>query len=104
MFCVPSPVVAADRSCVPRRFLARPKSVVTMGCGDACPIFPGTRYEDWELEDPEGEDLATVRRIRDESDTRVQRLRSCAARSATSPTPARPFLQARRGSRFSGSS
>jgi arsenate reductase (thioredoxin) len=48
--------------------------VITMGCGDACPIYPGKRYEDWELEDPEGKDLATVRRIRDEVDARVQRL------------------------------
>ena len=48
--------------------------VVTMGCGDACPIFPGKRYEDWELEDPDGKDLETVRRIRDEIDARVQDL------------------------------
>ena len=48
--------------------------VVTMGCGDACPVYPGKRYEDWELEDPSGKDLATVRRIRDEIDARVQRL------------------------------
>src|SRR5437870_13177489 len=48
--------------------------VVTMGCGDACPIYPGKRYEDWELEDPEGKELETVRRIRDEIDGRVQRL------------------------------
>ena len=48
--------------------------VITMGCGDACPIYPGKRYEDWELEDPEGKDLATVRRIRGEIDGRVQRL------------------------------
>jgi arsenate reductase len=48
--------------------------VITMGCGDACPIYPGKRYEDWELEDPEGKDLETVRRIRDEIDRRVQRL------------------------------
>ena len=48
--------------------------VITMGCGDACPVFPGKRYEDWELEDPEGKDLATVRRIRDEIDDRVQTL------------------------------
>jgi protein-tyrosine-phosphatase len=48
--------------------------VVTMGCGDACPIFPGKRYEDWELEDPAGKDLETVRRIRDEIDGRVQTL------------------------------
>ena len=48
--------------------------VITMGCGDACPIYPGKRYEDWELEDPDGKDLETVRRIRDEIDARVQRL------------------------------
>ena len=38
--------------------------VVTMGCGDACPVFPGKRYEHWELDDPAGQDAATVRRIR----------------------------------------
>src|SRR5213592_442707 len=48
--------------------------VITMGCGDACPIYPGKRYEDWELEDPAGKDLDTVRRIRDEIAGRVQRL------------------------------
>jgi arsenate reductase len=48
--------------------------VITMGCGDACPIFPGKRYEDWELDDPAGQDLATVRGIRDELDRRVQTL------------------------------
>ena len=48
--------------------------VITMGCGDACPIYPGKRYEDWQLDDPAGQDLETVRRIRDEIDARVQRL------------------------------
>jgi len=48
--------------------------VITMGCGDACPIFPGKRYEDWELEDPSGKDLESVRRIRDDIDRRVQSL------------------------------
>jgi arsenate reductase len=48
--------------------------VVTMGCGDSCPIFPGKRYEDWELEDPAGKDLETVQRIRDEIDARVRAL------------------------------
>ena len=48
--------------------------VITMGCGDACPIFPGKRYEDWTLDDPAGQDLATVRRIRNEIDARVQTL------------------------------
>ena len=46
--------------------------VVTMGCGDACPVFPGKRYEDWDLEDPAGQDLAAVRPIRDEIRARVQ--------------------------------
>src|SRR6478752_367627 len=48
--------------------------VITMGCGDACPIYPGKRYEDWELQDPAGQDLETVRRIRDEIDARVRKL------------------------------
>jgi protein-tyrosine-phosphatase len=48
--------------------------VITMGCGDACPIYPGKRYEDWTLDDPAGQDLETVRRIRDMIDERVQRL------------------------------
>jgi arsenate reductase len=48
--------------------------VITMGCGDACPIYPGKRYEDWELDDPAGQDVERVRRIRDEIDARVQRL------------------------------
>jgi arsenate reductase (thioredoxin) len=49
-------------------------AVITMGCGDVCPIYPGKRYEDWDLEDPAGKDLATVRRIRDEIEVRVTRL------------------------------
>ncbi|MEH3090213.1 MAG: arsenate reductase ArsC [Microbacterium arborescens] len=48
--------------------------VITMGCGDACPIFPGKRYEDWQLDDPAGQDLATVRRIRDDIRRRVEAL------------------------------
>src|SRR5262245_25887983 len=48
--------------------------VITMGCGDACPIYPGKRYEDWELDDPAGQDIEAVRRIRDEIDGRVQTL------------------------------
>lgn len=48
--------------------------VITMGCGDTCPIFPGKRYEDWELEDPAGKDLETVRRVRDDIRGRVEGL------------------------------
>jgi arsenate reductase (thioredoxin) len=46
--------------------------VITMGCGDACPIYPGKRYEDWDLEDPSGKDLETIRAIRDEIEGRVR--------------------------------
>ncbi|MCI0584840.1 MAG: arsenate reductase ArsC, partial [Chloroflexi bacterium] len=48
--------------------------VVTMGCGDSCPLFPGKRYEDWELEDPAGGDVEAVRPIRDEIGQRVRAL------------------------------
>jgi protein-tyrosine-phosphatase len=48
--------------------------VVTMGCGDACPYFPGTRYEDWVLPDPAGQGLEAVRVIRDDIDQRVRAL------------------------------
>jgi protein-tyrosine-phosphatase len=48
--------------------------VITMGCGDACPIYPGKKYEDWVLDDPAEQDLETVRRIRDLIDERVQKL------------------------------
>ena len=48
--------------------------VVTMGCGDACPFFPGTRYEDWELDDPAGQEIEAVRPIRDEIRRRVEKL------------------------------
>jgi protein-tyrosine-phosphatase len=48
--------------------------VITMGCGDACPIFPGKRYEDWELDDPAGRSVEEVRLIRNEIDERVQAL------------------------------
>ncbi|MDF2991088.1 MAG: heat-shock protein HtpX [Microbacterium sp.] len=49
-------------------------AVITMGCGDACPIFPGKRYEDWELTDPAGKSIDEVRPIRDDIKQRVQRL------------------------------
>jgi arsenate reductase (thioredoxin) len=57
-------------------FVGAADVVITMGCGDACPIFPGKRYEDWVLDDPAGQDLDTARRIRDEIDARIRRLAS----------------------------
>lgn len=48
--------------------------VITMGCGETCPVLPGKRYEDWDLDDPKGQDLATVRRIVSEIDARVRAL------------------------------
>ena len=50
--------------------------VITMGCGDTCPIFPGKRYEDWELDDPAGQGIESVRPIRDEIRARIQQLLS----------------------------
>ena len=63
-----SPKVLTDNA------VQRVDVVVTMGCGDACPVYPGKRYEDWTVDDPAGQDLPTVRRIRDEIDARVQAL------------------------------
>jgi len=48
--------------------------VITMGCGDACPIFPGKRYEDWELADPAGQGIESVRPIRDDIKARIEKL------------------------------
>lgn len=48
--------------------------VITMGCGDACPFYPGKRYEDWQLDDPAGQDIEFVRRVRDEIEGRVKDL------------------------------
>jgi len=48
--------------------------VITMGCGDACPVYPGKRYQDWELDDPAGRPLAEVRGIRDQIKARVETL------------------------------
>ncbi|WP_280219597.1 arsenate reductase ArsC [Nocardia neocaledoniensis] len=48
--------------------------IVTMGCGDACPLYPGRRYEEWHLDDPAGNDVASVRAIRDDIETRVRHL------------------------------
>jgi arsenate reductase (thioredoxin) len=55
-------------------FVKAADAVITMGCGDACPIYPGKRYEDWELDDPAGQPVEVVRRIRDDIDLRVQQL------------------------------
>lgn len=63
---------------VPRRLstddVVEADIVVTMGCGDSCPVFPGKRYLDWQLDDPAGKDVAAVRPIRDEIDRLVRRL------------------------------
>jgi arsenate reductase (thioredoxin) len=48
--------------------------VITMGCGDTCPIFPGKRYEDWDLTDPAGQPIEVVRQVRDEIRTRIEKL------------------------------
>jgi arsenate reductase len=49
-------------------------AIITMGCGDACPVFPGTRYEDWQLTDPAGQPIEVVRIVRDEIRDRVEKL------------------------------
>ncbi|NEA35332.1 arsenate reductase ArsC [Streptomyces sp. SID13031] len=48
--------------------------IVTMGCGDACPVFPGKRYEDWELTDPAGQPIEVVRQVRDDIRSRIEKL------------------------------
>ncbi len=48
--------------------------IITMGCGDACPLYPGRRYEEWALDDPAGLDVASIRPIREEIETRVRHL------------------------------
>ena len=60
--------------------------VITMGCGDACPVFPGKRYLDWELDDPAGQGVAAVRPIRDEVGTRVRGLLAELGVPAADPT------------------
>ncbi|TSI19434.1 arsenate reductase ArsC [Brevibacterium aurantiacum] len=66
--------------------------VITMGCGDACPIFPGKRYEDWDLDDPAGQGIETVRTIRDDIRARIHDLLtslSVSGASADDPLPDR---------------
>jgi len=57
-------------------FVSAADVVITMGCGDACPIYPGKRYEDWEVQDPAGKTVDEVRKIRDDIDLHVKRLLS----------------------------
>ncbi len=66
-------VAAATPEVLDPEVVRRADVVVTMGCGDTCPVYPGRRYEDRELEDPAGKDLDTVRRIRDDADQRIDR-------------------------------
>jgi ArsR family transcriptional regulator len=61
--------------------------VVTMGCGDACPVYPGRRYLDWELEDPVGKPMETVRAIRDDVEARVRTLLADLVRQSSDPIP-----------------
>ena len=60
--------------------------VITMGCGDACPIYPGKRYEDWKLDDPAGHGVDAVRPIRDEINRRIRQLVADIAPSALEET------------------
>ena len=81
-------------------------AVITMGCGDACPIYPGKKYEDWELDDPAGQDVETVRRIRDELDAaRAEADRRAAPREQLRRLPsARALWSPRRSGRSRSSS
>lgn len=65
-------------------------AVITMGCGDACPVFPGKRYEDWELTDPAGQGIEVVRGVRDEIRHRVEALLA-----SLGVTPVTPELEGR---------
>lgn len=67
--------ISANRpSLLENSTVAQADVVITMGCGDACPFYPGKRYEDWELEDPAGQQLQRVRPTRDEIEARVRTL------------------------------
>ena len=67
-------VTAAQPKILTHEAVQQSDVVVTMGCGDACPFFPGTRYEDWELDDPAGQPIEVVRPVRDEIKRRVEAL------------------------------
>jgi arsenate reductase len=62
-------------------------AVITMGCGDACPVYPGKRYEDWDLRDPSSQPIDVVREIRDEIENRVRALLSSLAAEASAREP-----------------
>ncbi len=67
-------ITAAVPTLLSTQAVAESDVVITMGCGDACPVFPGKRYEDWDLDDPAGQDLPFVRRVRDDIKARVEGL------------------------------
>ena len=67
-------ITAAQPKVLTPAAVERSDVVVTMGCGDVCPYFPGTRYEDWELDDPAGQGIDAVRPIRDEIRARIESL------------------------------
>ena len=67
-------ITAATPTVLTREAVQLSDVVITMGCGDACPIFPGKRYEDWELPDPAGQGVEAVRPIRDDIRARVEEL------------------------------
>ncbi|MFZ2504159.1 MAG: arsenate reductase ArsC [Nocardioides sp.] len=67
-------IASAQPKILTTEAVAESDVVITMGCGDACPIFPGKRYEDWQLDDPAGRPLSEVRPIRDDIRRRVEQL------------------------------
>ena len=69
-------LVGAQPKLLDPRVVEHSDIVITMGCGDTCPIFPGVKYEDWVLDDPAGQPVEFVREVRDEIDRRVRKLMS----------------------------
>ena len=67
-------LVGAQPKRLDPRVVEHSDTVITMGCGDTCPIFPGVKYEDWVLDDPAGQPVERVRQIRDKIDRRVRKL------------------------------
>ncbi len=94
--------VGLDLADLPRRLddgdVRAADVVVTMGCGDACPVYPGKRYEDWDVEDPAGRTLEETRRIRDEIDERVRDLLRRLSEGEAAGDSRRSKGAARRGS------